>query len=392
VIERGVLMVTGAYWPELSGGGLQCRAMIESLRDRFRFRVFTTCTDPNLLRDDEVDGIPVCRAFVDLARRSTKVIAAIRALRYFRRYHDTFDIVHLHGFSQKSVLIVLLALLHRKKVVLTIHTAGHDEVGEARRRGWLSYWAYRRAHLYVAISSRIAKNYLAAGLPESRLRLASNGLDVSRFHPPSPGEREAARAALGHLSPDLCWILFVGFFSREKAPDVLFNAWLAMQAAAPPSGLLFVGATRSEYQEVDPRLAVEIAERAAALGLSERVRFTGPLASVEQAYHAADIFVMPSTREAFGMVLVEAMASALPVVASTIDGVTDEIVANGRTGLLVPPGDAAALGDAIRRLLVDREGALAIGARGREAVVAGYAIEQARARWAQIYCDVGAAP
>lgn len=378
-------MVTGAYWPELSGGGLQCRTMIAALRDRFRFRVFTTCTDPGLPSDDEVDGIPVHRAYVDLARGSTKLIAAFRTVQYFRRYHQAFDIVHLHGFSQKSVLIVMLALLHRKKLVLTIHTAGHDEAGEARRRGALTYWAYRQAHLYIAISSRIASNYLAAGLPPGRLRLAPNGLDVTRFHPASPGERDAARAALGQLSPDVCWILFVGFFSKEKAPDVLFDAWLAMQAAAPRSGLLFVGATRSDYQEVDETIAAKMAERAAALGLADRVRFTGQLANIEQAYHAADIFVMPSTREAFGMALVEAMASALPVIASKLDGVTDEIVAHGDTGVLVPAGDAGALADAIRGLAGNAAGADAMGARARASVVSRYGLDVARQRWVEAY-------
>lgn len=377
-------MVTGAYWPELSGGGLQCRTMIAALRDRFRFRVFTTCTDPGLPSDDEVDGIPVQRAYVDLARVSTKLNAAFRTLQYFRRHHQAFDIVHLHGFSHKSVLIVMLALLHRKKVVLTIHTAVHDEAGEARRRGPITYWAYRQAHLYIAISSRIASNYLAAGLPPARLRLAPNGLDVTRFHPASQGERDAARAALG-LSPDVCWILFVGFFSKEKAPAVLFDAWLAMQAAAPPSGLLFVGATRSDYQEVDERIAAKMVERAAALGLAERVRFTGQLANIEQAYHAADIFVMPSTREAFGMVLVEAMASALPVISSKLDGVTDEIVAHGDTGVLVPAGDAGALADAIRDLAGNAAGAAAMGARARESVVRRYGLDLARQRWVEAY-------
>ena len=386
--RRGVLMVTGAYWPELSGGGLQCRTMITALRDRFRFRVFTTCTDPALPSDGEVDGIPVHRAYVDLARRSTKFTAAIRTLQYFRRYHRSFDIVHLHGFSQKSVLIVMLALLHRKKLVLTIHTAEHDEAGEARRRGRLAYWAYRQAHLYIAISSRMADNSLAAGLPQARLRVAPNGVDVARFHPPSRTERDASRAALGNLAPDVCWILFVGFFSRDKAPDVLFDAWLAMLAAAPRSGLLFVGATTSDYREVDQRLAAEMADRAAELGLSDRVRFTGAVANVEQAYHAADLFVMPSTREAFGMALVEAMASALPVVASKIEGVTDEIVANGHTGVLVPPGDVDALAAAMRRLLVDRNDALVMGRRARESVVRKYGLDGARERWLAFYTEL----
>jgi mannosyltransferase len=208
---------------------------------------------------------------------------------------------------------------------------------------------------------------------------------VTRFHPASAAERETARAALGGLSPDLRWILFVGFFSRDKAPDVLFNAWLTIQETVPSSGLLFVGATDSAYPEVDQTLATEIAERAASRGLSARVRFTGPIVNVEQAYHVADVFVMPSTREAFGMALVEAMASALPVIASEITGVTDHIVSPGRTGLLVPPGDVAALAAALRELLVNSQAAAAMGARARDSVASQFGLDAVRQRWAEAY-------
>jgi glycosyltransferase involved in cell wall biosynthesis len=388
VTPRGVLMVTGAYWPEMSGGGLQCRTMIQALRDRYRFRVLTTCTDRRLPAVSEVEGTPVCRVYVSVSNPLTKLWAAVQTVRFFLAERASFDIVHLHGFSQKSVLVVLLAKLSGKRIMLTIHTAGSDEAAGVRQMGWTAYWAYRQADLYLAISSRIAHNYLAAGLPKTKLRLAPNGLDVDRFHPPSRQQRQAARQSLG-LSDDLYWLLFVGFFSREKAPDVLFEAWLQLrEMGAPPSGLLFVGATDSEYHEVDKDLAADIRQRAAALGLGDRVRFTGPVADVEAAYHAADIFVMPSTREAFGMVLVEAMASGLPVVASRLDGVTDEIVDEGSTGYLLPPRDPAALADVLARVLRNPADAARLGAQAREAVVSRYSLEAAGQRWLEAYESV----
>lgn len=381
-----MLMVTGAYWPELSGGGLQCRTMIHALRDELRFRVFTTCTDRKLPRESEVEGIAVTRVYVDVASRLTKLWAAVQTVRFFLAERDTFQVVHLHGFSQKSVLLVLLARLFGKRLVVTIHTAGSDEAAGVREQGWVTYWAYRQADLFLAISSRIAHNYLAASLPKTKLRLAPNGLDVHRFHPPSRQERQAARQALGPLSDDLYWILFVGFFSREKGPDVLFEAWLRLrEMGAPPSALIFVGATDSEYHEVDKTLAAQIASRAEELGVADRVRFTGPMANIEAAYHAADVFVMPSSREAFGMVLVEAMASALPVVATRIDHVTDEIVDDGVTGHLVPPQDPAALAETLVRVLRSPSEAQRLGVHARESVVSRYGLEAARQRWREAY-------
>lgn len=386
---RGVLMVTGAYWPELSGGGLQCRTAIQALEGALRFEVLTTCTDSALPRDDVVDGVPVRRVFVDVRRRRSRAAALLRLARGFARAAPRVAIVHLHGFSRKAIPIVLLSLLYGKRIVITMHTAVHDEPEGVRRMGRLAYWCFRRAHRYVAVSRRVARAYLAAGLPPERLRVAPNGLDVARFHPPCPEARREARAALGGLSDALRWILFVGYFSRDKGPDVLFDAWVRLRAMdAPPAGLLFVGATESAYHEVDPDLARAIRERAAALGVADRVRLIGPRLDVERAYHAADVFAMPTAREAFGMALVEAMACGLPVVASRLEGVTDEIVDEGRSGLLVPPRDSEALAVALRAILVDPDAAAAMGQRAREAVAARYGLDAARERWLAVYRDL----
>ncbi|MDP1571642.1 MAG: glycosyltransferase family 4 protein [Vicinamibacterales bacterium] len=381
----GVLMVTGAYLPELSGGGLQCRTMIHALRETMRFEVLTTCTDPALPGHEIVEGIPVTRVFVDVRRWRTKVAALVRVTRFFIRHHARFAVVHLHGYSQKSAAIILLARLFGKKTVLTIHTAGHDEASGARAMGRVASWGYGQVDRYVAISTRLARNYLEAGLPPERLHVAPNGLDITRFRPPEAGECEEALHALG-LRDDVRWILFVGFFSREKAPDVLFEAWLRLrETESTPTGLLLVGATEGVYHEVDATLARDIQARAAALGLTDLVRITGPRADIERAYHAADVLAMPSTREAFGMVLVEAMASGLPVVATRLEGVTDEIVEDGVTGWLVPPRDPEALSEVLARVCADSAAAQAMGARGREAVVARYGLEAARTRWLSLY-------
>ena len=166
----GILMVTGAYFPELSGGGLQSKTMIQALEKWFTFSVFTTCTDPALPTEDLVEGIAVTRVYVDIARPLTKIAASLRTVSFFLSRGRSFEIVHLHGFSQKSILIVLLARLLGKRVMITLHTAVHDEPEGVRRLGRLAYWCYSRADRFLAISEAMARNYRAAGLLESRLR------------------------------------------------------------------------------------------------------------------------------------------------------------------------------------------------------------------------------
>lgn len=383
--RRTVLMVTGAYFPELSGGGLQCRTMIHALEDWLDFQVLTTCTDATLPATQVVEGTPVTRVYVDVDRPLTKVAAAWQTIRFFLNRGASFDVVHLHGFSQKSVLVILLARLLGKKVIITIHTAGTDEPAGVRQLGRLAYWCYSHADRFLAISEAMARNYRAAGLPEERLSVVPNGVDVGRFRQGQPGERAACCRELG-LDPALRWIAFVGFFSRDKNPDLLLDAWLAMAPAQREgSGLVFAGATESKYHEVDPRIAQRMRALAISRGVSERVCFAGELPGVERVYRAAEVLAMPSTREAFGMVLVEAMASGLPVVATRIPGVTDTIVEDGVTGLLVPPRDSGALARALERVLADRPWAGAVGALARSSVAARYGLEVSATRWREIY-------
>ena len=369
-------MVTGAYFPELSGGGLQCKAMIDTLRTEVSFAVLTTCTDASLPVADTIDGTPVHRVYVDVSSRWSKVRAAWAMARSFLSLTSGCDLVHLHGFSHKSILVVLLAKVFGKRVVLTLHTAGQDEPASVRRQGRLASWAYGRADLYITISAPLAVSLVQAGVPQSRLWRGSNGLDLRRFRPAEAGEQASLRRALG-LREDGILILFVGIFSADKGPHVLFDAWRRV-AAGPGAGssLVYVGATKSRYYEVDEALASGIRQTAEREGLAGRIVFVEETRTIEQYYRAADVFVFPTRREAFGMALVEAMASGLPCIASRLPGVTDDIVTDGESGLLVEPHDANALAAALARVLTDRACASRLGRAGRLAVDPRFAIER----------------
>src|SRR5215212_6435921 len=106
-----VLMVTGAYFPELSGAGLQCRSLIRACGDRVRFRILTTSVDPALPSKDEVDGVPVHRVLVSATSRVARGFALPRLVLATLRAARGADIVHLHGFSAKSRVVIALARL-----------------------------------------------------------------------------------------------------------------------------------------------------------------------------------------------------------------------------------------------------------------------------------------
>ena len=371
----GVLMVTGAYYPEVSGGGVQCRQLVLALRDRMTFTVLTTTTA--LASGEEiVDGVPVVRVAVAAGRRGSMLRAAVLMVRAFFRLRHRFQIVHLHGFSRKTILLVMLARLFRRRLILKFGSVGMDDPVAVRARGWLDAWAYRQVDLYVCVSQRQEALYRATGSPPERFRLIPNGVDLARFRPAVESERAALRTRFD-LSADAAVVLFVGFFSAEKRPNVLFAAWRRL---ACPSVLVFVGVTSGPYYEIDSSLAREMRDEAERRGVIERVRWVETTTEIEEWYRAADVFVLTSSREGLPNALLEAMATGLPCVASRLPGVTDIVIEHGTNGLLVDVDDVAGFASALDQVLRDPDDARRLGERARKTIEEGYSIERTAAR------------
>jgi glycosyltransferase involved in cell wall biosynthesis len=378
-----VLLVTGAYYPEISAAGVQCRAAAAALRGRATLSVLTTAVNRALPRADRVDGVPVRRVIVDVASRASKATASVRMLGDLLQATRSCDIIHVHGFSQKNVPVSIAARLLGKRLVLTLHTAGQDEPDVVRRRGAVAYWAFRSADLVLSVSEELKARWCAADLPADRIRLAPNGIDTERFRPAGPVERATLKRTLGWPETERV-ILFVGFFSRDKRPDLLFRAWKRLDAGGIRTRLVFVGATRSGYYEIDGSIAGRIASEAAALGRADDVIWVDPTTEVERYFRAADVFVLPSVREAHPLALLEAMACGLPCAAARLPA-TEVLLVDGQSGRLFPPDDEAAAADALRDILANEQAADAMGVRARQTVLKYYDIRRTAAEWLAAY-------
>ncbi len=386
-VRPRVLMVTGAYYPELSGGGLQAREVVRALRHDADFCVLTTSTDASLPSNATEDGIPIRRVFVDTGSVTSRVTAGMRLASALVRFAPRVDIVNQHGFSRKAMLLGLLSKALRKKFVLTLQTGGEDEPAGARALGSAAYRAYANADLYLSVSPALSSAYLEAGLSPARLRQVCNAVDVDRFAPAPPAERTAIRSELG-LPPDVPLVLFVGLFARDKRPDRLYRAWSRV-AGRYPSALVFIGATRpTTYREVDPGLADMIRRQAVTDGLADRVFFAETTRAIDQYYRAADIYVLPSIREGLSIALLEAMSSGLACVATRLPGSTDVLIDHGVNGLLVAPDDEEGFAAAMASLFADRDEVSRLGAAARQTVIDRYSIQRTAAAWLAAYREV----
>jgi glycosyltransferase involved in cell wall biosynthesis len=223
-----------------------------------------------------------------------------------------------------------------------------------------------RAFDHVLANSRAqCEELLRWGVPARRVAILPSFVPTRDLRPPAPAERSAARAALG-IPADQPVLATVARLSRNKGHRYLLEALPAIRAQAP--NLLYVIAGEGDDRARGEGGLRSLLERQVrALGLTKHVRFLGYYPDVRTVLHAADLLVSPSLLEGMQVALLEAMAAGLPIVATAIGG-TPDVVADGETGLLVPPADPAALAGAVAALLADPARRHCLGQAGRQRV------------------------
>jgi glycosyltransferase involved in cell wall biosynthesis len=177
-------------------------------------------------------------------------------------------------------------------------------------------------------------------------------------------------------------VLAVGHLSEVKGYPVFLEAAARL---APRLGDVAFVALGGETTTPGYRAVLEA--RAAALGVAARVHFLGWRSDVARVMGAADVVVLPSLAEGLPLAVLEAMACGRPVVASAVGGVPEAVV-DGRTGLLVPPGDAGALAEAIQRVLEDPAAGRRMGAEGRRRLEAHFSLDRVLGEVHALYDDV----
>lgn len=266
-------------------------------------------------------------------------------------------------------------LLGRLSKAVRVVCSYHDEiVSEGRLVRMIDRLTFRWSHAVVCCSEAVRRSVSRClGAPAARQTIIPFGVDAGQF----PSTDAAPRKELnlrdgGPIVGTVCRLV-----EPKKGISVLMRAIAALknQGNGPQCQLLIVG-------DGPARPALEALSR--QLGLSDRTIFAGTRRDVARILPLLDLFVLPSLYEGFGIAILEAMAAGKPVVASAVGGIP-EFVVPGETGLLVEPGNAGALAEAIGSLLRDPAAATRMGMRGRARVVAEFQISAVIRRHEQLY-------
>jgi glycosyltransferase EpsF len=296
-----------------------------------------------------------------------------------------YDIVHSHGGILNGLAVFLVRGRSVKTIASFISTNPISEPFWSHIIGLrqlclmltarTAHYVARHADFVTGVSAGVLDALVPEHRNRSNCRVVHSGVALN--DPPTAQDRSNLREEL-RLAPDAPLILHVGRFIPAKNHRGLVEIFSSVLKAVPSAKLLLVGAgplLRSVEDEIRTR------------GLGDAIMLLGIRNDVARLMRCCDVLLLPSVFEGLPVVALEALSSYLPIVASDIPGIRDEVVRDGETGLIRPVSDVNGLADAVVQVIQDDALAKRLASRGRELAEAEYSLEATAQRYVQLYRD-----
>jgi glycosyltransferase involved in cell wall biosynthesis len=223
-----------------------------------------------------------------------------------------------------------------------------------------------------------------AGIATNRIFKILQGTDIEFFSPATLVVKNSIRDREG-LPLTAKIVIFCGAICERKGVDLLMKAWPEVIANHPSSILLLVGPDGGENEDPGNCFLHSMVQLSGGPAYSQSVRFLGYREDVRDLLQASDVFVLPSRQEGTPNVLLEAMASGLPIVISELTGVSDVFVRDSMEAIVIPQSDWGKIGVSLRRLLEDQELARKFGERARGRAVENYSLVSVADQYANVF-------
>jgi len=385
-----ILQVINAYYPPYSSGGAAFVAHNISkalARKGHQVTVYTT----NVLSRDKLftfrrnsylkNGVKVYYFSNTIYKPSIHIYFSKELLDAIRKNIVEYDVIHLHEY--RSYIGIITACYSKKfGVPYVLQAHGQlPEIGAWRELKRLfdiffGYRLLRGASRVIALSRVEAKQYKHMGVPEEKIAIIPNGIDLSEYAnlPPKGSFKKF------NVPEDRKIILYLGRIHKIKGIDFLIKAYAYLKNKMNfKDAVLVIAGPDDGYLS-------EIKYLAQASGVSNSILFVGPLYGEDKlaAYVDSEVYVLPSRYETFPMTILEAYACGKPIVASRVGGLKD-LVIDRETGLLFEPGNVAQLAKSIFNLLNSNDVAKEMGLKGKNFVRENFTIEKVMKRLEKVY-------
>lgn len=357
-------------WSLGLGGAERVVVDLANHLDRKRFRLIVCClNEPGEFAGTLKKDVPLYairkRPFIDVS----VIPKLVRIMRT-----EKVDVLHAHlwGANFWGRIAAVLA-----GVPVRIVTEHNEDVWKNRFHFFCDRVLSWKTDCFVAVSGAVAEFYRKrAGVPSCKIHIIHNGIEVGRFR--SHQDVSIKRRELG--IPEDCFLFsIIGRIEPQKGHRFMLQAMARVKARYPKIALLVVGegSRKSELEQESRKEVLDIP-----------VLFSGIRQDVPEILNCVDALVLPSTREGFPIILLEAMAAGKPIIASNVGGVSECIGSEEEGGILVPPGDVKALTETMRRVLEDRTLCERLAKKSRQRVKDLFPVEIMIAKTEKLYLDL----
>jgi glycosyltransferase involved in cell wall biosynthesis len=307
----------------------------------------------------------------------------------FKKHY--YDIIHVHTDYWGALLVGPLSKILGRPCIFHIVRMGEDDPTTIVMEsfGAIKLWCIKRYDSVVCISEALRQECLRQGFGEDKVLLLVNAVDTDLFSPYRDGLRKYSIRERLSIPKHAVIVLSVGSIIARKRTKQIFEAFLSLVKNYPDLYLVLVGpASREESSSVDNEYVEEMRKVIKETGFSDHVVFTGRIdddSILAEYYRMADIFAFPTYQEGLPNVLLEAMSTGLPVVATRLPGSTDLIVRDGETGFLIPQDDVSELKGKLGLVLGDQSLKKEMGIAARVRIIQNFSFETWQKKMAYLY-------
>ena len=379
-----VCILTETYYPVTGGGETQARVLAAGFASSgSSVHVLTRRTDRELPKSESLDGATVWRLPPAGRGHLKKWGLVLSAFIRLVRLRHSYDVIIVGGYRVMGIPAVIVAKILRKPCILKADSIGEfsgEFFDPGLRRFGLSHksfpiavfltarnWLLRKSSAFVAISTVIADELRENNVIDAQILRIPNSVDTTRFRSVShPEEKLALRNAL-KIPQHMKVGIFTGRLDATKGLPMLLRTWADICREFDDTLLVLVGSGGIGIENCEDQLRRFVSDK----NLGSRVVFAGSVNNVDEYLKAADFFVFPTEREAFGISIIEALACKLPVIATATGGICD-IVSDSKNAVVVPVNDQGALLTAIKKVLHGGDAIRVLAENGRRLVVERY--------------------
>ena len=374
-------MISPQFRPILGGYEMAAERLSQALAERgHRVMVISERRQPHWPRQESYGKITINRWWC-IYRKGVHMMTSLFGLSFWLLKNGRkFEVWHVHQYGVHAALTIFLGRFLRRRLVLKLTSSGQQGLEVTLASGKMPSLMKFLHHQFDAIfvtTRETAAEAVAFGFKQGSIKLLGNGVDINVFRPRTENEKQLMKDKLG-LTKNRT-VVFVGRLSKEKNISGLLHSWHQAYSASLEDWKLVIVGDGPERRELE--------NNAMKLNIADSVLFVGMQTNVSEWLGASDVYVLSSFNEGLSNTLLEAMASGLPAVVTSVSG-SVELIKETESGFVVEVNDTLSYSNALLTLFKSEPLRQRMGSNARKVIESKYSLSFVAAEYDLVYSDL----